>query len=160
MMSGVIMVPKKRLLVVYYSGTGNTEMVAKEIANGARAAGMTVVVKRVEECSLRDLREADAIAIGSPTYFSNVAWQVKKLIDESISLYEDGALNGKPLFLFTSAGCKRDATQCLKMLRLAFAYHHNMKLIEPMFIRIDGEPDEQVKERARSYGNSIAKSIL
>ncbi|MFA4044245.1 MAG: hypothetical protein HZRFUVUK_001031 [Candidatus Fervidibacterota bacterium] len=152
--------PKKRLLVVYFSGTGNTEMVAKEIANGARAGGLTAVVKRVDECSLSDLKEADAIAVGSPTYFSNVAWQVKKLIDDSISLYEEGALSGKPLILFTSAGCKRDAIQCLKMLKLAFAYHHGMKLIEPMFIRVDGEPDEQVKERARSYGSDIAKSIL
>ncbi len=38
-------------------------------------------VKRVEECRLNDLAEADGIVIGSPTYFSNVAWQVKKLID-------------------------------------------------------------------------------
>ncbi|MFA4029976.1 MAG: hypothetical protein GDYSWBUE_001312 [Candidatus Fervidibacterota bacterium] len=151
---------KKKLLVVYYSGSGHTKMLANEIANGARAKGVTAVVKRAEDCTPQELSEADALAVGSPTYFSNVAWQVKKLIDESIALYEGKGLSGKPVGLFTSAGCKRDAQQCLKMLQLAFAYHHSMKLIEPMLIRVDGEPDEQARSNARAYGERIAEALL
>ncbi|MCS7252786.1 MAG: flavodoxin domain-containing protein [Armatimonadota bacterium] len=151
---------KKRLLIIYYSGTGNTKMLANEIAAGARAKGVTVRVKCVEDCTVQDLREADALAVGSPTYFSNVAWQIKKFIDESIALYEDKVLSGKPVGIFTSAGCRRDAQQCLKMLQLAFAYHHSMKLIEPMLIRVDGEPDEQAKANARAYGERIAEALL
>lgn len=151
--------PKKQLLVVYYSGTGNTKMLANEIANGAKEAGIKAQVKSAEECTQKDLGEADALAVGSPTYFSNVAWQIKKLIDESIVLYEDGSLAKKPIGLFTSAGCKRDAKQCLKMLQLAFAYHHRMKLIEPMLIRVDGEPDESARANARAYGRRIAEAL-
>lgn len=152
--------PKKRLLVVYYSGTGNTKMLANEIANGARAKGVTATVKRAEDCTAQELGKADALAVGSPTYFSNVAWQIKKLIDESIVLYGGKELAGKPVGLFTSAGCKRDAQQCLKMLQLAFAFHHSMKLVEPMLIRVDGEPDEQAKANARAYGERIAEALL
>jgi len=66
---------------------GKTERMAEEIGQGARNFGVSVEIKRVEKCSLNNLAEADGIIIGSPTYFSNVAWQVKKLIDESIGLY-------------------------------------------------------------------------
>jgi len=73
----------KQLLITYFSGTGNTEKMAKEIAHGAEGLGITVKGIEIEDCTLNDLAEADGIVVGSPTYFSNVAWQVKKLIDES-----------------------------------------------------------------------------
>ena len=98
----------KRLLIVYYSGTGNTRRMAEEISKGAKQLGIDVDVKRVEDCSVEDLVEADGIVIGSPTYFSNVAWQVKKLIDESISLYRGRQLKGKVGGCFTSSGTRRD----------------------------------------------------
>ncbi|RJS68167.1 hypothetical protein CW680_00170 [Candidatus Bathyarchaeota archaeon] len=103
----------KRLLIVYYSGTGNTERMAEEIGRGARRLGVEVEVKRVEECSLEDLVEADGIVVGSPTYFSNVAWQMKKIIDESVVLYRKRQLKGKVGGCFTSSGKRRDGENCL-----------------------------------------------
>lgn len=151
---------RKRLLVIYYTQTGNTEMLAREIAKGAREHGITVRIKRVEECTVDELRKADAIAIGSPTYFSNIAWQVKKLVDESIALYGEQELAGKVVGIFTSSGTKRDARDCIRMLRLAFGYHHRMRVVEPPLIRIDGEPDDRALENARQYGEAIVKAML
>ena len=87
---------------------GSTKRMAEEIGKGAERTGVNVELKRVEECRLNDLVEADGIVIGSPTYFSNVAWQVKKLIDESITLYRRGQLRDKVGGCFTSAGTRRD----------------------------------------------------
>jgi NAD(P)H dehydrogenase (quinone) len=107
----------KKLLITYYSETGNTERMAKEIAQGAKSLDIRVMLKKIESCRLDDLTEVDGIVVGSPTYFSNVSWQVKKLIDESIVLYrENHKLKGKVGGCFTSAGdvvMVKNALECL-----------------------------------------------
>ena len=57
---------------------------ATEIARGAQDSGAIVVAKNVVECTISDLLTADGIAFGSPTYYSNIAWQPKKFLDETI----------------------------------------------------------------------------
>ena len=148
----------KRLLIVYYSGTGNTEKMAEEIGRGAGRLGVEVEVKRVEECSLEDLVEADGIVVGSPTYFSNVAWQVKKLIDESVVLYRKRRLKGKVGGCFTSSGTRRDGEDCLKMLEIAFGFHHGMRIL-PGIVRVSGDDEKKVSEMCQQYGAEIAKHL-
>lgn len=150
----------KRLLVVYYTGTGNTKRMAEEIGKGAERLGVEVEVKSVGECGLSDLAEADGIVIGSPTYFSNVAWQVKKLIDESIALYrKEPQLRGKVGGCFTSSGTRRDGKDCIRMLKLTLGFHHRLKMV-PGIIRSSGDREEEVSEMCQQYGMEIAKQIL
>lgn len=125
----VKMLATKQLLITYYSGTGNTEKMAEEIAHGAEGLGVEVKVKRIEDSTLNDLAEADGIVVGSLTYFSNVAWQVKKLIDESIVLYNrNHQLKEKVGGCFTASRTRRDSEDCIRMLELAFGLHHNLQM--------------------------------
>ena len=150
----------KRLLIVYYTETGNTERMALLIGEGANELGVEVEVRRVEECKPDVLVEADGIVVGSPTYFSNVAWQVKKLIDESIAQYRKGRqLEDKVGGCFTSSGTRRDAKDCLRMLELAFGLHHKMKMV-PGIIRVSGDGEDQVSEMCREYGTEVARKII
>jgi len=150
----------KRLLITYYSGTGNTKRMAEEIGRGAERLEVKVEVKRVEECTLNDLVEADGIVIGSPTYFSNVAWQVKKLIDESIALYRKAyQLRDKVGGCFTSSGTRRDGKDCIRMLELALGLHHRLKMV-PGIIRVSGDRWEEVSDMCQRYGMEIARQIL
>ena len=153
------MLTTKQLLITFYSGSGNAKRMAEEIAHGAEGAGITVKVKRVEDCELNELTEADGIMVGSPTYFSNVAWQVKKLIDESITLYrEDRRLRDKVGGCFTSAGTRRDGEECIKMLERAFGLHHKLQMI-PGIIQTSGDSIEDVSKMCQEYGMMIAKEI-
>lgn len=150
----------KRLLVVYYTGTGNTKRMAEEIGKGAEQSGVNVQVKSVEECELSDLAEADGIVMGSPTYFSNVAWQVKKLIDESITLYrKEHKLRGKVGGCFTSAGTHRDGKDCIRMLELTLGFHHKLKMVGGI-IRASDDGEEEVNKMCQQYGREIAGRIL
>jgi len=150
----------KRLLIIYYSEKGGTKRMAEEIEKGAEKLGVKADVKRVEECTLDDLAEADGIAIGSPTYFSNVAWQVKKLIDESIVLYrKDHQLRDKVGGCFTSSGTRKDGMDCVRMLELAFGLHHRMKMANGI-VKASGDRDEEVAKTCQKYGTEIAKKIL
>jgi NAD(P)H dehydrogenase (quinone) len=150
----------KRLLVVYYTGTGNTKRMAEEIGKGAEQLGVNVQTKSVEECELSDLAEADGIVMGSPTYFSNVAWQMKKLIDESITLYrKEHQLRGKVGGCFTSSGTRRDGKDCVRMLELTLGLHHKLKML-PGIIRASGDREEEISKMCQEYGTKIAKQIL
>ena len=52
--------------VVYWSGTGNTQMMAESVAEGAKTAGADVSVFTASEFSAEMLNEFDCIAFGCP----------------------------------------------------------------------------------------------
>ena len=53
-----------KVAVVYWSGTGNTEMMAQKVAEGAKEAGAEVSVLTCADFSADDVDAYDAIAFG------------------------------------------------------------------------------------------------
>ena len=148
----------KKVLVLYYSGSGNTKKMAKAIAEAMKSAAVNATVGDVGKFDISLLLKYDGIVLGSPTYFSNMAWQVKKVIDESIVHYSGGKLKGKVAGIFTSAGTSRDGKDCLKMLEVALGFHHGMNVIEGI-LRVDGESDENIEKRCQEYGKRLVGEI-
>lgn len=109
-----------RILVLYYSSYGHIETMAE----GARAAGATAVLKRVPEivpeavairagykrdqvapvASVAELPDYDAIIIGTPTRFGNMAAQMKNFLDQAGGIWARDALVGRIGSVFTSTG--------------------------------------------------------
>ena len=146
------------MLILYYSGSGNTKKMAKPIAEAMKSSTINVTVEDAVKFDISLLPNYDSIVLGSPTYFSNVAWQVKKVIDESIVHYSGGKLKGKVAGIFTSAGTSSNGKDCLKMLDVALGLHHGMKVIQGI-IRVDGESDKEVEKRCQEYGKRLVKEI-
>ncbi|MGC3974541.1 MAG: NAD(P)H-dependent oxidoreductase [Nitrospira sp.] len=72
-----------QVLVAYHSLSGNTERMAEAVAEGVRMVPHTqVVVRRVGSVTAEELFAADAIVLGSPVYWSNMAGEVKTFIDD------------------------------------------------------------------------------
>jgi NAD(P)H dehydrogenase (quinone) len=72
-----------RVLVAYYSLTGNTDKMARGVAEGVgRVPGVIAVVKQVGEVSKQDLEAADGIILGCPTYYANIPGKMKVVIDD------------------------------------------------------------------------------
>lgn len=90
-----------KVLVVYYSSTGNTAKMAQAVAEGVRKEGVEVEVKKVEETKPEDLLRPEGIIIGSPTYYGSPAAEIKKLVDESVRFH--GELEGKVGGAFSSS---------------------------------------------------------
>ena len=82
-----------KILIIYYSRTGNTKRMAEEIAKGIDKEKIHRELKRVEDVKVNDLLEYDGIIIGSPTYYGTMASPVKKLLDDSVRFH--GELEGK-----------------------------------------------------------------
>lgn len=75
--------PAINVLVAYHSLSGHTERMAEGVAEGARAIVHTnVTVRRVRQVTAEELFAADAIVLGSPVYWSNMAGEVKTFIDD------------------------------------------------------------------------------
>jgi len=148
----------KKVLILCYSRSGNTKKMAKAMAEAMKSSAINVTVEDVEKFDVSLLPNYDSIVLGSPTYFSNVAWQVKKVIDESIVHYGGRKLKGKVAGIFTSAGSSSNGKDCLKMLEVALGFHHGMKVVEGI-LRVDGESDQQVEKRCQEYGKRLVKEI-
>ncbi|MCX7988629.1 MAG: NAD(P)H-dependent oxidoreductase, partial [Thermodesulfovibrio sp.] len=112
----------KKVLVAYYSRSGNTEKMAKMIAEGLSKKGVSVDLRNVEEINIDSLPEYDGYIIGSPNYFGTMAAEVKKFIDESVKYYRK--IEGKLVAAFTSTGMIGGGgeTVCLDILK-AFLIH-------------------------------------
>lgn len=113
-----------KVLVLYYSSYGHIETLAQAIAEGARQAGATAVIKRVPElvpehaaqraqykldqqagvATVSEPPEYDAVVIGTPTRFGNMASQMKNFLDQCGGLWLEDKLVGKVGSVFTSTG--------------------------------------------------------
>ncbi len=96
------------VLVTYHSATGNTEKMAQGVADGAKAvAGTSVVLKRVGEVAANDLLSADAVIVGSPVYFGDMAGEVKTFLDNwtlKFGLFRDRKMRNKVGAAFATGG--------------------------------------------------------
>ena len=90
-----------KVLVAYYSRTGNTEKMARAVAEGARTAGVEVALKHVADVTANELLAYDGLIFGSPTYYGTMAWEMKKLFDASVEFH--GKLAGKIGGAFSSS---------------------------------------------------------
>lgn len=142
-----------KLLIVYYSQTGNTEKMAKAVEEGAKSVvGINVEMKyfvRPEE-----LAEADAIIFGMPTYYHEIGIDMKNLL-EAVSK-EEIDLRGKVGAAFGSYGWSGEAPNMLvEIMKNKFG----MDVIEPP-IRIKYNPDEEGLEECRKLGKTVAEKIV
>jgi NAD(P)H dehydrogenase (quinone) len=151
-----------KVLIVYYSRSGNTEKMAKLIEEGVKAGGVEVVTKRVEDTSAEELLDYDGIVAGSPTYYGSMAWELKKLFDESVRFH--GKLDGKVGAAFSSAANigGGNETTILDIL--------NAMLIHGMVVQGDPQgdhygrvsinaPDQRVESQCRRTGERIAALV-
>ena len=110
------------ILVVYFSRTGTTAELARQVCRGVESvAGARARLRSVPPVSadnerpvtavpetgapfatMDDLRETDGLAMGSPTRFGNMAAPMKHYMDQSSALWAQGALVDKPAVVFTS----------------------------------------------------------
>jgi NAD(P)H dehydrogenase (quinone) len=135
-----------RLLVLYYSSYGHIETMASAVAEGVREAGAEVVVKRVPElvpeevarksgfkldqpapiATVEELPDYDAIIIGTPTRFGNMAAQMKTFLDQTGGLWFGGKLIGKVGSVFTSTATQHGGQESTLLSTHIVLLHQGM----------------------------------
>lgn len=91
----------KKIAVVYWSGTGNTAMMAEKVMEGANAAGADVTVFPAADFDASMVASYDAIAFGCP---SMGAEQLEESEFEPMFVSCESELKDKKIALFGSYG--------------------------------------------------------
>jgi len=142
-----------KVLVVYHSETGNTKAMAQAVAEGVKGVpGVEVVLKEADQVSVSDLVKADALAFGSPTYFSYMAGVVKAIFDKAY--LSRSQLKGKPFAAFASGG--GGEVKSLQSIESIAASCGLRKVCEG--VAVGGMPTESESQDCHKLGATLAKA--
>ncbi len=138
-----------KVLVLYYSSYGHIETMAQAVAEGARAGGASVDVKRVPETVPQDIAQSahfkteqaapvatvaelenyDAIIIGCPTRFGRMPAQMASFLDQAGGLWARGALHGKVGGAFTSTATQHGGQEVTLFSIITNLLHFGMVIV-------------------------------
>ena len=139
-----------KVLVLYYSSYGHVEQMADAVAEGARAAGAEVDIRRVAETAPEavvqaagfkndtahpllsdpnELANYDAIVVGTPTRFGRISSQMASFWDTAGGVWAQGKLNGKVGAAFTSTGSQHGGQETTLFSVLTNLLHFGMTIV-------------------------------
>jgi NAD(P)H dehydrogenase (quinone) len=174
-----------KVLVLYYSAFGYVAIVAHAIADGARSAGAVADIKRVPEIPptgtspaayftpvhddpvavIEDLKDYDAIIVGSPTRFGRLSSPVAAFLEQASELASRGILNGKVGGAFASPTNRNGGQEATSMSIIANLLHFGMIVAGPPYCAStladetgQRHPSTLDLEAARQQGRLIAQT--
>ena len=138
-----------KILVLYYSAYGHIEAMAKAVAEGAAAAGAQVDVKRVPEtvpeevarashykldqpapvATVGELEGYDAIVVGTGTRYGRMSSQMAAFLDQTGSLWQRDALEGKIGAAFTSTATQHGGQKTTLLSIITNLLHFGMVVV-------------------------------
>jgi len=138
-----------KVLVLYYSAYGHIEQMADAVAEGARAAGAEVAIRRVPElvpeevarnshykldqqapiATIAELEDYDAIVIGTGTRFGRLSSQMANFLDQAGGLWARGAFNGKVGAAFTSTATQHGGQETTLFSIITNLLHFGMTVV-------------------------------
>ncbi|MBS7616636.1 FprA family A-type flavoprotein [Candidatus Bathyarchaeota archaeon] len=142
-----------KILILYYSRTGNTEKMAKAISEGAKTVQDTMV-ELTYHATPETLNTFDAIIVGTPTYHHDMTADVKRLFEEAAA--KNVSLKGKVGAAFGSYGWSGEAPKLvLEIMKNRF----EMDASEPPLL-IRYTPDQSGLEQCMAFGKRIAEKLV
>jgi len=139
-----------KVVIVYLSTSGNTKAMADAIAEGVASRNVDVQTVNFHEARIEDLKTADAIALGSSTFYYKMLPPMEKFI-ESLEKAKVKASIGAA---FGSYGWSGEAPVMIaeKLRSLG------MTVIDPV-LRIQYAPTEKDLEECKRLGKDIALKV-
>jgi NAD(P)H dehydrogenase (quinone) len=160
------------ILLLFDSQGGLTERLAEAIAEGVRSvAGAELRYRRIHEAETAELKECDALILGSPNW-SGMTGKLKDWVDYSGDLWESGELAGKVGAAFTAGYSRSAGTEATLLQLLHLLLSHGMLVIGlPWSDRMrvsgsyygataHGEVTEDDREQARTLGRRVAETAV
>jgi multimeric flavodoxin WrbA len=141
-----------KLLVIYHSGSGNSEAMAKAFCEGASSAGATITLKKAADATGDDLLGCDAAAFGSPVHFGYMSGALKDFFDRAF-LTTRGKVDNKPYTAFSSG--RRGGREALDSIDVVCSSFRLRKFFEGVVAT--GKPSPEVLEKCKELGKKLAQ---
>lgn len=148
----------KKIVVIFHSQQyGNTKTLAESLAEGARESGAEVSLINTNErqVTLEEFLTVDAVAIGTPDYFSYVAGTIKTFFDNLYLWDQSGKpVKGKPAALFYSCGGGGKVKQPLESLAQRF--------FQQVGETVEGKRPigDEAKQKCLALGKELVKVLI
>ncbi|MDD2591836.1 MAG: flavodoxin [Erysipelotrichaceae bacterium] len=139
----------KKIAVVYWSGTGNTEAMANAVVEGAQAEGVDVMLYQAADFNADLVADFDALAFGCP---SMGAEQLEEDVFEPMFAAVEPHLSTKNVALFGSYGWGDGEWMRSWEERCSAA---GIILVTDSVIGND-YPDDEVTEACKAVGKTLA----
>lgn len=151
-----------KIIIVYYSCSGNTEKMAEMVAEGVKKEKVEVKIKNVKEVEPEELLNYEGIIMGSPTYYGGAAAPIRDLFDQTVKFH--GKLQGRVGGAFTSSGCIGGGNETTILSMLTAMLIHGMVIqgnsdddhYGPVAIEA---PDKRAKENCLALGQRVARLV-
>lgn len=143
----------KNIAVIYWSGTGNTQQMALAIAEGAKAGSTEVAIKEVSNATVKDVEEADGVALGCPSMGCEVLEESE--MEPFILSLEALDLKGKPVALFGSFDWGEGQWMADWEERML---SQGVKLVSDG-LTVHNTPDDNGLRLCRELGSKLASSL-
>jgi flavodoxin I len=143
----------KKVLVLYYSRTGNTEKMANTVAEGAQSSG-SVEAEVSYHIETESLSLYDAILVGAPTYHHDMPVDFKNLFEEAA--VKGISLKGKIGAAFGSYGWSGEAP---KLILEIMKFKFEMQVIEPPLL-VKYAPDQIMLTACRDLGKRVSETLM
>jgi multimeric flavodoxin WrbA len=148
-----------KVLVLFHSQEcGNTAAMAEAVAEGAREAGAEVTLVNTNErrMDIDAYRAFDAVAFGSPDYYSYIAGGLKMFLDDwyIAKQSDETGLTGKPFGLFYSHGGGGGVRAVMEKL---FASGVGTKVGKT--VESKGKPTAAVVAACKELGKQVAQAV-
>jgi len=126
------------VLVLYYSRQGATAALARHIARGIEKQQCEARLRTVPAwderspsepaayAGLNDLRDCNALALGSPVRFGTMAAPLKHFLEQTSADWLGGSLIGKPACVFTSSSSMHGGQEANLLSMMLPLLHHGM----------------------------------
>ncbi len=142
-----------KVLVIYCSMTGNTQMAAEAVAEGARSAGAEVSLMTGTDAQPDDLIKADAVALGSYDAFSYMGGPLKDFFDRALYPTQD-AVTDKPYVAFLTHGGGGKAMSSIESLAKALKLRKAADSVS-----VVGRPEAAALTKLQHLGAALVKAI-
>lgn len=149
-----------KIIVIYESKYGNTEIVAENIVEGIRQKGVEIVLKELQEVDLNNVLEYDAVLIGTPNHFGRPTRNINQFIDNLGKV----DLKGNQIAVFDTYMGKDYGKAVKKMEKRISEKAPDLKLVSSgLSIRVQGMKGPILEEeipKCTEFGNRIASQLL
>ena len=152
-----------QILVLYFSKGGNTRRLAEAIAEGVQQVnGTEVILRHTRDVTRDDFVNSAGIIAGSPVYFGTMAAELKKVMDDFVSVRRQ--MENKIGAAFTTSGDPTGGKETTMMSIIQALLIYGMIIVgDPISatghygVGCVGAPDSGTAENGRKLGRRVAE---
>ena len=145
----------KKVLIAYYSRTGNTDIMAEYIAEGVRLSGNAVELKKIMAIkSEQDLEGYDGYIFGCPTYHKHMTENFKTFL----FMAQKAGLRGKAGGAFGSSTHSGEAPGII-FDTMEFVYTMKMTNLGPFDLRESAVQTDEGMRACQDYGRALGAML-